>query len=173
MSDYIERIEQVAAGIVRENALRVDGGNFPQTTVDALAQAGLLGLISSTEVGGMGEGPRAAATVVERLARECASSAMVACMHYSGTAVIEQYGDTETRKNRAGSTKPNFWRGKASEKCLVKRSRTSIWSQVSKVAAAHFATQASSKKTTTKNSDFGLWAALGLKSVFGLSRDEK
>jgi len=54
-------------------------------------------LISATEVGGLGQGHRAAALVIERLARECASTAMVTCMHYAGTAVIEKYGPRETR----------------------------------------------------------------------------
>ena len=98
MSNYLERIEAIASTTVREHANKVDGGAFPQATIDALAQSGLLGLITSTEMGGLGEGPRAAAMVVERLARECASSAMVTCMHYAGAAVIEQYGDDETRR---------------------------------------------------------------------------
>src|SRR6185436_673379 len=34
----------------------------------------------------------AAAFVVERLARECASTAMVVCMHYCATAVLEHAG---------------------------------------------------------------------------------
>jgi alkylation response protein AidB-like acyl-CoA dehydrogenase len=98
MSDYLEKIEHIASTIVREHALLVDGGAFPQATIDALAASGLLGLITATKMGGLGQGPRAAAMVVERLARECASSAMVTCMHYSGAAVIEQYGDNETRQ---------------------------------------------------------------------------
>src|SRR5258706_12742594 len=60
--------------------------------MDALSQGGLLGLISAKEVGGMGEGLRAAALVIERVAQEGASTAMVLCMHYAGTAVIETHG---------------------------------------------------------------------------------
>ncbi len=101
MSDYLELIEKVASTATAENATAVDGGDFPQATIDAMREAGLLGLISATDVGGMGQGPRAAATVVERLARECASSAMVVCMHYAGTAVIEAYGDEATRRDIA------------------------------------------------------------------------
>ena len=99
MSDYLERIEAIATSVVAEHAAAVDaGGLFPQATVDAVRDAGLLGLVSATEVGGLGMGPRAAAHVVERLARECASSAMVICMHYAGTAVIEAHGDDATRR---------------------------------------------------------------------------
>ena len=98
MSNHIELIESIASGVTAHHADSVDNGQFPQATVDALSEAGLLGLISAPEVGGLGQGPRAAAEVVERLARECASSAMVICMHYAGTAVIEQHGDEATRK---------------------------------------------------------------------------
>jgi alkylation response protein AidB-like acyl-CoA dehydrogenase len=100
LTDYISALEHVAL-IARENATLVDEGNFPKATIDALRETGLLGLISAESVGGMGQGPRAAATVVERIARECGSSAMVTCMHYSGVAVIEQYGTESTRKDIA------------------------------------------------------------------------
>ena len=55
----------------------------------ALAAAGLLGAVSAPEVGGLGLGFRGAATIVGRLAQECGSTAMVVCMHYCGTAVLE------------------------------------------------------------------------------------
>ena len=101
MSNHLELIEQIATTVTAEHAAAVDGGEFPTATLNALKEAGLLGLISSTEMGGMGQGPRAAAEVVERLARECASSAMVTCMHYAGTAVIEAHGNEETRRTVA------------------------------------------------------------------------
>ncbi|MBO0686986.1 MAG: acyl-CoA/acyl-ACP dehydrogenase, partial [Candidatus Dormibacteraeota bacterium] len=62
---------------------------------------GLLGLVSAAEVGGRGEGMRAAATVVERLARVCASSAMVTLMHYCATAVVEAHGPEDVRREIA------------------------------------------------------------------------
>src|SRR4030095_6827075 len=67
-------------------------GSSPRAALDALGQTGLLGLISSREVGGLGQAHRAAAQVVERIAMECASTAMVVCMHYCGTAAIEAFG---------------------------------------------------------------------------------
>ena len=71
-----------AAEIAAAHALAVDSGGFPARTVETLAATGLLGLVSGAEVGGRGLGLAAAAQVVERLARECGSSAMVTCMHY-------------------------------------------------------------------------------------------
>jgi len=73
-------------------------GTFPHAALRALGEAGLLGLVSSAEVGGLGQSHRAAATVVERLASACASTAMVVCMHYAGTAVIEAHGPFEIRE---------------------------------------------------------------------------
>jgi alkylation response protein AidB-like acyl-CoA dehydrogenase len=102
MSTYLERLEPIATGIVAEQANQVDqGGAFPQAAIDALREAGLLGLLSAKDLGGMGEGPRAAASVVERLARECGSTAMVVCMHYAGAAVIEKFGSKTMRSELA------------------------------------------------------------------------
>lgn len=104
MSSVLERIEPIAAGVVRDRADEVDRtGEFPEASIAALREAGLLGLISAAEVGGMGQGPGAAARVVERLARECGSTAMVVCMHYAATAVLERHGADEVRRaNAAG-----------------------------------------------------------------------
>ncbi len=102
MSTYLETLESVASGIVREFAAQVDAeGTFPSQAMKALAESGLLGLISAKEVGGKGEGMRAAVQVVERLAQECGSTAMVTCMHYCGTAVIEQHGLESVRREIA------------------------------------------------------------------------
>ena len=104
MSNYIEVIETIATDVVAKHAAEVDAdAAFPQASIDALRDAGLLGLISAKEHGGMGEGPAAAVAVVERLARECGSTAMVVCMHYAGTAVVEKFaGEAFRRENAAG-----------------------------------------------------------------------
>lgn len=87
---YLEKLENVIADVVAPSAMEVDEkGTFPRASIEALGKAGLLGLVSTEEAGGMGQAHRAATLVVERLARECASTAMVVCMHYSGSAVIE------------------------------------------------------------------------------------
>jgi alkylation response protein AidB-like acyl-CoA dehydrogenase len=95
--EYEKQIETIAA-IAAANAAEVDRGAFPSKTLAALAEAGFYGLVSSTEVGGKGLGMPAATYVVERLARECASTAMIVCMHYSATAVIEAHGPLDVRK---------------------------------------------------------------------------
>ena len=96
---YLESLEQIIVDVVAPNAVEIDQtGAFPRAALDALGAAGLLGLISAAEVGGLGQTHRAAALVVERLAQECASTAMVVCMHYAGTAVIEAYGPLDIRR---------------------------------------------------------------------------
>lgn len=95
IGDLIPIIEDTVA----PNAADVDAtGAFPRAAVKALGEAGLLGLTSATEVGGRGQGLRASAEVVEHIARACGSTAMVVCMHYAGTAVIEAFGPRDTRE---------------------------------------------------------------------------
>jgi len=96
MFEYEKVVESVAA-IAAQHAAAVDGGAFPTASLGAMREAGLLGLVSATAVGGKGLGLPAAAFVVERLARECGSTAMVVCMHYGATAVLEQHGPTDVR----------------------------------------------------------------------------
>ncbi|MDG4780984.1 acyl-CoA/acyl-ACP dehydrogenase [Micromonospora sp. WMMD961] len=97
-ADVADRLGAVIAEVIRPQAASVDrDGVFPRPGVDALAAAGLLGLASSTEVGGGGHGIRTVAEVVERLAAECGSTAMVVLMHYAATAVIEAHGPREVR----------------------------------------------------------------------------
>jgi len=100
--EHLELTDKIARDVVAEQALAVDGkAQFPSQAVKALGDAGLLGLLSSPQVGGMGQGPRAAVDVVERLARECGSTAMVTMMHYAATAVIEKHGSEAVRKDIA------------------------------------------------------------------------
>ncbi|MGJ7569884.1 acyl-CoA dehydrogenase family protein [Variovorax sp. RB2P76] len=73
-------------------------GRFPREVIDAMGKAGLLGLVSATAVGGQGLGLKEAAQVVSRIAQTCPSTAMVVCMHYCATAVLEQFGPEATRR---------------------------------------------------------------------------
>ncbi len=96
---WLPLIEQITAAVIAPAAAEIDRtGAYPRAALTALGKAGLLGLISSKEVGGFGAGQRAAVQVIERIARECASTAMVVCMHYCGAAVIEAYGARDVRE---------------------------------------------------------------------------
>jgi alkylation response protein AidB-like acyl-CoA dehydrogenase len=92
-------LEQTITEAAAPHAVEVDRqGRFPRDAIRGLSAAGLLGLISANEVGGEGKGLRQAAEVVEIAARSCGSTAMVMCMHYCGTAVVEAHGPRDTRQ---------------------------------------------------------------------------
>jgi alkylation response protein AidB-like acyl-CoA dehydrogenase len=94
--------ETVLRETVRPLADEVDRtGRFPREGVDALAGAGLLGLLSSPEHGGAGADLREAAGVVERLAGACGSTAMVLLMHYAAVAVVDGHGPQAVRRDIA------------------------------------------------------------------------
>lgn len=99
MSTYLHALERVIDDVVAPLAAEVDRhSTYPRVALDALGQAGLLGLVSSTDVGGGGEGLAAAAEVVERLAGACGSTAMVVLMHYATVPLIEAHGPKELRE---------------------------------------------------------------------------
>lgn len=128
-ADYLSTLEPILTRVVATHADDVDrNARFPREAVDALAQAGLLGLVSATDVGGLGLGHRAAAEVVRRLAQHCASTALVVCMHYAAAAVIEQHGDTATRRAVATG------RALATLAFSEAGSRSQFWAPVSKAA---------------------------------------
>ncbi len=98
-SSFIDDLDEVVAEVVGPQAASTDaGGVFPRAGVTALGERGLLGLMSSTDVGGMGLGLAEAAQVVRRLAGSCASTAMVVTMHYSAVAVLEAHGPDDVRR---------------------------------------------------------------------------
>jgi alkylation response protein AidB-like acyl-CoA dehydrogenase len=98
-SPYLDTLEHVITETIAPLAVEIDQtGTYPRSALEALGQAGLLGLISTKDVGGLGEAQRAATLVVEEIAKYCASTAMVVCMHYAATAVIEAHGPRAIRE---------------------------------------------------------------------------
>jgi isovaleryl-CoA dehydrogenase len=98
-ADCITALNTVIESTIAPNAPEVDrSGTFPRANIDALAKAGLLGLISSTEVGGRGEGLRTASEVIEKVAGSCGSTAMILLMHYAAAAVLEGNGSEAIRR---------------------------------------------------------------------------
>jgi len=99
MNRYSDALARVIEEVVEPRAGDVDRRQlFPAEAVDALGRAGILGLTSSSEVGGGGQGLRAASEVIEALAGSCGSTAMVVLMHYAACAVIEAYGPEDDRR---------------------------------------------------------------------------
>jgi isovaleryl-CoA dehydrogenase len=99
---YLAALAPILADVVGPAAAEVDrGGAYPRAALDALGRAGLLGLTSAADVGGMGEGHRAATAVVQAVAEHCGSTAMVLMMHYCGAAVLEGHGPRDVRERIA------------------------------------------------------------------------
>jgi alkylation response protein AidB-like acyl-CoA dehydrogenase len=99
MADFHDALERVVNDVVVAAAGAVDEhATFPRPALDALGEAGILGLTSSADVGGGGEGMRAAADVVEQLASACGSTAMVVLMHYAANAALEAHGGRAVRE---------------------------------------------------------------------------
>jgi isovaleryl-CoA dehydrogenase len=95
---FREALERVIADVVAPAAQAVDAsGTFPSQNIEAIGAAGLLGLLSATEVGGQGLGLREASEVVEHLAGACGSTAMIVLMHYAAVSVLEPHGPRDIR----------------------------------------------------------------------------
>src|SRR4051794_12713841 len=100
--EYDVALERICSETIAANAETTDRqGAFPSASTAALKSAGLLGALSSKESGGLGLGLNGAARVVQRVAEERGSTAMVLTMHYCGVAVLEAYGDIGTRREAA------------------------------------------------------------------------
>ncbi|XAH25852.1 acyl-CoA dehydrogenase family protein [Xylophilus sp. GW821-FHT01B05] len=96
---FLEVLEPIVRTTIAPAATDTDQqARFPRAAIDALGKAGLLGLVSAKEAGGLGQGLPAAAQVVERIAQDCSSTAMVLTMHYAGTVLVEKYGPMEIRR---------------------------------------------------------------------------
>lgn len=97
--DFRPGLKSAITKVIAPAASDVDRlGVFPRLGLDALAGVGILGLMSSSEVGGGAGSLADAAEVVEQLAAACGSTAMVVLMHYAAVAVLEVHGPREVRE---------------------------------------------------------------------------
>jgi alkylation response protein AidB-like acyl-CoA dehydrogenase len=154
---YLETLEAIAVDVIRPAAAEIDqSGSFPREAVNALSKAGLLGLISATDVGGAGQGLRAAVLAVERVARECGSTAMVLCMHYAATAVIEAHGPRSIREEIAAGHHLSTLAFSESG------SRSHFWAPVSTAAFHNGSVRLDAKKgwvTSAGEADSYVWSS--------------
>jgi alkylation response protein AidB-like acyl-CoA dehydrogenase len=155
--DYLELLDRVIEDTIAPSAESIDRqGAFPRAAVEALGAGGLLGLISAPEVGGLGQGHRAAATAVGRIAEHCASSAMVVCMHYAATAVIEAHGPLDVRGQIA--------RGEvlASLAFSEAGSRSQFWAPMSTAKRSNGSVSLEAQKswvTSAGEADYYVWSS--------------
>lgn len=98
----LDVLEDLITTVVEPRAAEVDStGSFPRAAMTAFGEQGLLGLLSSSDVGGLGGSLADAAQVIRRLSASCGSTAMVLTMHYCATAVIEAHGPDDIRRDIA------------------------------------------------------------------------
>ena len=163
MTNYQDALARVIETVVAPGALAVDrDGTFPEESVSALADAGLLGLTSGTDVGGGGQGLRAAAGVVESLAGACGSTAMVVLMHYSAVAVLEAYGPREVREAVAAG------RHLTTLAFSETGSRSHFWAPVSTATAGDGGVQLDASKswvTSAAQADSYVWSSRPLSAA--------
>jgi alkylation response protein AidB-like acyl-CoA dehydrogenase len=96
---YESVLSAVIERTVGPQAAEIDrSGTFPRDSVQALGDAGLLGLISAPQVGGGGGSLAAGAQVIESVGTRCASTAMVLLMHYAADGVLRLCGGAAFRK---------------------------------------------------------------------------
>ncbi len=103
---FAQDVDATLEGLARTAASRAaqtdQSGTFPREVIDAFLASGLAGLLSPNDRGGLGGSVRDASKVVERLGRECGSTAMIVAMHYCGATVIEAVGSDADRAAVAG-----------------------------------------------------------------------
>src|SRR5438270_101964 len=100
----VGRAREIAEKVIGPNADQVDAQSaFPQASIDALGGAGFLGLTVAAEFGGMGQGLRVAAAVLDEIAQKCPSTGMVYLMHLCGVAVYGAAPDKAASQLRAAA----------------------------------------------------------------------
>lgn len=166
-ASFTSSLEKICTDVVAPDAATVDRQSaFPERAVNALAAAGLLGAVSAPDVGGLGLGFRGAATVVGRLAQECGSTAMVVCMHYCGTAVLEALGSRDVRQAAAsGAHLSTLAFSEAG-------SRSHFWAPVSTATRDGDAVSLTARKswvTSASRATAYVWSSQPLQAGAGLS----
>ncbi len=101
---------------------------FPKESIAALGVGGLLGLNVPQGYGGLGEGTRTAAAVIDALAQRCPSTAMVYMMHLCGIACYAAVPDKTAALLRDAAAGRHLSTLAFSEK----GSRSHFWAPVSR-----------------------------------------
>ena len=133
-SKHLETAAKIARDVLAPHAADVDtNGRFPRESIEALSQAGLLGVSLPTAHGGLGEDMRAFAAITEELAAACGSTAMIFVMHVAASQAIASGQNLHSQNGllRELATGDHLTTLAFSER----GSRSQFWAPVSKLAA--------------------------------------
>lgn len=129
----VENARRIAE-LIAPRAADVDAeSRFPRESIAALAESGLLGLTVPTEYGGLGQGLRTTAAVLDEIAQRCASTAMVTLMHYCGIACYAAAPNMAEKQLREAAAGRHLSTLAWSEK----GSRSHFWAPISQAEARH------------------------------------
>jgi alkylation response protein AidB-like acyl-CoA dehydrogenase len=137
LNDEQQQIAATAAAVADRDlaprAANVDReATFPRDSIAALGASRLLGLNVPKEHGGLGQGTRTAAAVIDALAQRCPSTAMVYLMHLCGIACYAAAPDKTGALLEAAAAGRHLSTLAFSEQ----GSRSHFWAPVSRAAAS-------------------------------------
>ncbi len=90
----IDDARRLADEVLFPSALATDvGGVIPKASLDALAEAGLYGLVGPWRFGGLGAEPATAWSVMEALAGGCLTSAFIWAQHHVAVRIVSVASD--------------------------------------------------------------------------------
>ena len=140
----VEQAKQVADATIAPDAARVDHDRaFPRRSLSALGRAGLMGLTIPTRFGGMGQGLRTMAAVLDEVAQRCASTAMVYLMHLCGVACYAAAEQKTQQHLRAAARGEHLSTLAFSEH----GSRSHFWAPVSRAAPQNGTVRLTARKS--------------------------
>ncbi len=166
--EIIQGLRELADRAIAPVAPEIDKeGRFPREAIDALGEAGFLGLTVPRELGGLAQSMRTAASAVDEIAQRCGSSAMVYMMHLCGVNCYLADADKFAPELRTAAKGEHLSTLAFSEK----GSRSQFWAPVSKAAATDdgFTLSAEKSWVTSAGEADGLVASSGSSDGSGAS----
>jgi alkylation response protein AidB-like acyl-CoA dehydrogenase len=128
----VGKARQVAEDGISRHAAEVDrDSRFPKEAIQAMGEAGLMGLTVPTEYGGLGQGLRTAAAVLDEIAQRDASAGMVYLMHLCGVACYVASAQTAAQQMRDAAAGRHL----ATLAWSEKGSRSHFWAPMSQATA--------------------------------------